>query len=85
MPSGTASGPRRVVVTGLGAITPLGHSTTELWQAMMRGESGAAPFTRIDASGLDTRFGCEVRGFDLRFLQTIAHGVGWKSGIVLSS
>ena len=56
----------RVVVTGLGAITPLGHSTAELWQAMMRGESGAAPFTRIDASGLDTRFGCEVRGFDPR-------------------
>lgn len=55
---------KTVVVTGLGAITPLGHSVAELWDAMMRGESGAGPTTHFDASDLETRFGCEVKGFD---------------------
>lgn len=54
----------RIVVTGLGAVTPIGLSTDTFWKAMMRGESGAAPITRFDASFFKTRFACEVKGFD---------------------
>lgn len=53
---------RRVVVTGLGAVTPIGNTVAEFWQAMMEGRSGAAPITRFDASEFDTRFACEVKG-----------------------
>ncbi|MDQ7041570.1 MAG: beta-ketoacyl-ACP synthase II [Rhodothermus sp.] len=56
--------PRRVVVTGLGAITPIGLSPQAFWEAMMRGESGAGSITRFDASCFDTRFACELKGFD---------------------
>jgi len=55
---------RRVVVTGMGAVTPLGLSVESFWQAMLRGESGAAPIQRFDPSGLTTRFACELKGFD---------------------
>ena len=55
---------RRVVVTGLGALTPIGHSVPDYWAAMMEGRSGAAPITHFDASGYPTRFACEVKGFD---------------------
>jgi len=55
---------RRVVVTGLGAVTPIGNTVAEFWQAMMEGRSGAAPITRFDASEFDTRFACEVKGYD---------------------
>ncbi|HEY9646258.1 MAG TPA: beta-ketoacyl-ACP synthase II [Chroococcidiopsis sp.] len=54
----------RIVVTGLGAITPIGLSVDEFWKAMMRGESGAAPITRFDATPFKTRFACELKGFD---------------------
>ncbi|MBD2034131.1 beta-ketoacyl-ACP synthase II [Leptolyngbya sp. FACHB-321] len=54
----------RIVVTGLGAVTPIGLSVDTFWKAMMRGESGAAPITRFDASSFKTRFACEVKGFD---------------------
>lgn len=56
---------RRVVVTGLGAITPLGNSVPEFWQNLLNGVSGAAPITRFDASKFKTRFACEVKGFDV--------------------
>jgi 3-oxoacyl-[acyl-carrier-protein] synthase II len=60
---------RRVVVTGLGALTPIGNTVSEFWAAALRGESGAAPITRFDAAAFDTRFACEVKGFDpLEFL-----------------
>lgn len=59
-----ATAPRRVVVTGMGALTPLGLDVPSFWDAMMRGESGAAPITHFDASEYDTTFACEVKGFD---------------------
>jgi 3-oxoacyl-[acyl-carrier-protein] synthase II len=60
---------QRVVVTGMGALTPIGNTVGEFWSAALRGESGATPITRFDASAFDTRFACEVKGFDpLEFL-----------------
>ena len=55
--------PRRVVVTGLGALTPIGNSVPEFWAAMMRGASGAAPITKFDTTGYETTFACEVKDF----------------------
>ncbi|MBK7182365.1 MAG: beta-ketoacyl-ACP synthase II [Bacteroidetes bacterium] len=55
---------RRVVVTGLGAITPLGNTVTDYWNNLLNGVSGAAPITRFDASKFKTRFACEVKGFN---------------------
>jgi len=55
---------RRVVITGLGAITPLGNSVPEYWNSLIQGKSGAAPITRFDVSDLKTRFACEVKNFD---------------------
>jgi len=54
----------RIVVTGMGAVTPLGNNTDELWQALLRGESGAGPVTRFDASAYTTRIAAEVKNFD---------------------
>ncbi len=59
-----AQAPRRVVVTGMGAVTPLGLDVASFWEAMMRGESGAAPITHFDPSAYDTQFACEVKDFD---------------------
>jgi 3-oxoacyl-[acyl-carrier-protein] synthase II len=55
---------KRVVVTGLGAITPLGNNVAETWQALTNGVSGAGPITHFDASKFKTRFACEVKNFD---------------------
>ena len=55
---------RRVVVTGMGAVSPLGLSVPELWQGIVEGRSGAGPITLFDPAGFDTRFACEVKGFD---------------------
>ena len=55
---------RRVVITGLGALTPLGNSVDELWDGLLKGVSGAAPITRFDAEKFKTKFACEVKGFD---------------------
>ena len=55
---------KRVVVTGLGAITPLGLSVEETWKNIKAGKSGAAPITHFDASQFKTQFACEVKGFD---------------------
>src|SRR5215216_3340077 len=54
---------RRVVITGMGAITPLGNSVSEFWKNSIAGKSGAGPFTKFDASKYKTRFGCEVKNF----------------------
>jgi 3-oxoacyl-[acyl-carrier-protein] synthase II len=55
---------RRVVVTGMGALTPLGHSAPALWDAMLRGESGADTISKFDPSEFETTFACEVRDFE---------------------
>ena len=55
---------KRVVVTGLGAITPLGNSTSETWENLINGVSGAGPITHFDASSFKTQFACEVKGFN---------------------
>ena len=55
---------RRVVVTGMGAITPLGHTVEETWKAALAGESGIGPITQFDPSGVQTKFAGEVRGWD---------------------
>jgi len=56
--------PRRVVLTGLGALTPIGNTTEEFWSALKQGKSGVGPITRFDATGYATRIAGEVRGFD---------------------
>lgn len=56
--------PSRVVVTGLGAVTPVGLSVDETWTNLLAGKSGAGPITKFDASRLQVRFACEVKGFD---------------------
>ena len=55
---------KRVVVTGLGAITPLGNDVPTLWDNLIKGASGAGPITHFDASLFKTRFACEVKNFD---------------------
>ena len=55
---------RRVVITGLGALTPLGNTVAEYWESLVKGVSGAAPITKFDASKFKTRFACEVKNFN---------------------
>lgn len=55
---------RRVVVTGLGALTPIGNTREEYWQGLMNGVSGAAPISLFDAEKFKTRFACEVKNFN---------------------
>ena len=55
---------KRVVVTGLGAISPLGNDVASTWTAAKNGESGAGPITHFDASKFKTQFACEVKGYD---------------------
>lgn len=55
---------KRVVVTGLGAITPLGNSVETYWENLIKGVSGAGPITRFDATNFKTKFACEVKDFD---------------------
>ncbi len=55
---------KRVVITGLGCISPLGNTLSETWTGIVAGRSGAGPITLFDASNHKTRFACEVKGFD---------------------
>lgn len=55
---------KRVVVTGIGALTPIGNTFPEYWEALMNGISGAAPITLFDAHLFKTQFACEIKGFD---------------------
>ncbi|MEI8134747.1 MAG: beta-ketoacyl-ACP synthase II [bacterium] len=56
---------RRVVVTGMGTVSPIGNDVVTLWDSLMKGRSGAGPITRFDPTGYDTRFACEVKEFDV--------------------
>ena len=54
---------KRVVVTGLGALTPIGNTVAEYWDGLLNGVSGAAPITYFDATNFKTRFACELKNF----------------------
>ncbi|MDH4471608.1 MAG: beta-ketoacyl-ACP synthase II [Fluviicola sp.] len=56
---------KRVVVTGLGALTPIGNTVTEYWENLLKGKSGAAPIQQFDASKFKTLFACEVKNFNV--------------------
>ena len=55
---------RRVVITGMGCISPVGNNVNETWEALLAGKSGAGMITSFDASKHKTRFAAEVKGFD---------------------
>jgi 3-oxoacyl-[acyl-carrier-protein] synthase II len=57
---------RRVVITGLGLVSPIGNTVEETWEALLRGASGAAEVTQFDASEYSTRFACEVKGLEVK-------------------
>jgi 3-oxoacyl-[acyl-carrier-protein] synthase II len=60
---------RRVVITGMGAVTPVGNDVATMWQSLLACKSGAAPITHFDASTFQVRFACEVKNFDpLQFM-----------------
>ena len=59
------NGNRRVVVTGMGALTPIGLSVNDFFEGMINGKSGSALITGFDTSKLDTKFACELKGFDV--------------------
>jgi 3-oxoacyl-[acyl-carrier-protein] synthase II len=56
---------KRVVVTGIGALTPIGNTLPEYWAGLKAGKSGAAPITRFDPTLFKTKFACELKGFDI--------------------
>ncbi len=55
---------RRVVITGVGLVTPVGNDANSTWSSLLEGKSGAGPITHFDASGLSTQFACEVKDWD---------------------
>jgi 3-oxoacyl-[acyl-carrier-protein] synthase II len=56
---------KRVVITGMGALTPIGNDVSTFWTNLVAGVSGAAPITRFDAEKFRTRFACEIKGLDI--------------------
>lgn len=57
---------KRVVITGLGALTPIGNNLNDFWEGLKNGKSGAAPITKFDTSKFKTSFACELKGFDAK-------------------
>jgi 3-oxoacyl-[acyl-carrier-protein] synthase II len=57
---------KRVVITGLGALTPIGNTVADYWNGLVAGVSGANPITRFDATKFRTRFACEIKGLDIQ-------------------
>lgn len=55
---------RRVVITGMGALTPIGNNVEDFWGSLKEGKSGAAPITKFDATKFKTKFACELKDFD---------------------
>ena len=68
---------RRVVITGLGALTPIGNTLQEYWDGLAAGKSGAAPITHFDASKFKTRFACEVKNFNVENFIERKEAVRW--------
>src|ERR671922_2938687 len=64
MASGQENGRRRVVITGVGMVSPLGNDPQSTWESLVAGESGAAPITHFDTSDYDVHFACELKDFD---------------------
>lgn len=61
---------KRVVITGTGALTPIGNTSRDFWASLLKGVSGAAPITKFDASKFKTKFACELKNFDpLNFIE----------------
>jgi 3-oxoacyl-[acyl-carrier-protein] synthase II len=60
---------KRVVITGLGAVTPIGNNVDDYWQSLLNGVSGAAPITKFDTSRFKTKFTCEIKHFNPVFLK----------------
>lgn len=61
---------KRVVITGIGALTPIGNTAEEFWKSLIEGKSGAAPITKFDAQLFKTKFACELKNFDpLKFIE----------------
>ncbi len=58
---------RRVVVTGIGALTPIGKKAKADWEGLIKGVSGAAPITHFNAEEFKTRFACEVKNFEVTY------------------
>jgi len=56
---------KRVVVTGMGALTPIGNTLVEYWDSLLKGKSGAAPIQQFDASLFKTQFACEIKNFNV--------------------
>ena len=56
---------RRVVITGVGALTPIGNNVAEYWDGLLTGKNGVSPITHFDATGYKTTFACELKGFDV--------------------
>ena len=57
--------PRRVVVTGLGALTPIGNCVSDYWEGLIGGKSGSAPISYFDTSNFKTKFACELKNFNV--------------------
>jgi len=55
---------KRVVITGMGALTPIGNNASDFWEALKKGQNGAGPITKFDASKFKTRFACELKNFN---------------------
>ena len=70
---------KRVVVTGLGALTPIGNTKDEYWDGLISGKSGAAPITYYDTEKFKTKFACELKGLTLPILLTEKRRVEWIS------
>ena len=68
---------KRVVVTGLGAITPLGKSVPEYWEGLINGVSGAVPITQFDCAKFKTRFACEVKDLNPRIILKEKKPANW--------
>jgi 3-oxoacyl-[acyl-carrier-protein] synthase II len=60
----SVNGRRRIVITGVGAVTPLGNDAQTSWQNLVSGMSGAAPITQFDSTGYFANFACELKDFD---------------------